>query len=72
MIVGLLLSQVVALQLAVVLVHGGWPREQEVLDQIVEGFSFLEQAAVTSASFLFVALLIVLFARRRADARRAR
>ncbi|MEE2941195.1 MAG: type II CAAX endopeptidase family protein [Planctomycetota bacterium] len=66
-IVGLLLSQVVALQLAVVLVHGGWPEEQEVLDQIVEGFSFLEQAAVTSASFLFVALLIGLFARRRAD-----
>ncbi len=66
-IVGLALSQVVAVQAAVFLVHGEWPEEQEVLDQVVEGLSFLEQAAVTSASFLFVALLIGLTARRRAD-----
>lgn len=66
-IAGLLLSQVVAVQAAVVLAHGSWPEEQEVLDEVVEGLSFLEQAAVTSASFLFVALLIGLIARRRAD-----
>ena len=65
--VGLLLSQVVAGQVAVVLAYGSWPEEPEVLDEVVKGFSFLEQAAVTSASFLFVALLIGLIARRRAD-----
>lgn len=66
-IVGLLVSQLVAVQVAVLVVHGGMPEGEEAINEVVESFTFLQQAVITSGSFLFVAGLIAIIAARRAD-----